>query len=139
MKLESFIPAKALNRTRFQDGDIEYQIEGEELTTHFSGHYTQLEVEYKLRALKEANELWKKFRKFPFPQILDGRRVTTEVRCGILGQAIYRAIVWCKPDDIDGDTQSELIYTIYECEDLWQLREIVQYYEPKHNPKSLCY
>lgn len=35
MKLESFIPAKALNRTRFQDGDIEYQIEGEELTTHF--------------------------------------------------------------------------------------------------------
>lgn len=72
--------------------------------------------------------------KFPFPQMLDGRRVTTEIQGGK-----FRAIVWCKESDIPDCPGAHLIYTILSCEDLWQLREIVQYYEPKHNPKSLCY
>lgn len=78
--------------------------------------------------------------KFPFPQMLDGRRVTTETR--IQGETvIYRAVVWCKISDLlEGESpESKLIYTIYECDDLWTLREIFQYHEPKHNPKSLCY
>lgn len=37
--------------------------------------------------------------KFPFPQTLDGRRVTTETR--IQGETvIYRAVVWCKISDL---------------------------------------
>ena len=69
--------------------------------------------------------------KFPFPQMLDGRRVTTEIDRGK-----FRAIVWCKESDGIG---TDMVYSVYECSDLWQLREIAQYYEPKHNPKSLCY
>lgn len=33
--------------------------------------------------------------KFPFPQMLDGRRVTTEIQGGK-----FRAIVWCKISDL---------------------------------------
>lgn len=140
MKFEQFATAKMVDRSFFQDGDFEYQIDGEELTMHFGGQYSIAEVEYKLAALREANSIFKKVRKFPFPKFVDGRRVTTETR--IQGETvIYRAVVWCKISDLlEGESpESKLIYTIYECDDLWRLREIFQYYEPKHNPKSLCY
>lgn len=139
MKFEQFATAKMVDRSFFQDGDFEYQIDGEELTMHFGGQYSIAEVEYKLAALREANSIFKKVRKFPFPKFVDGRPVTTELRFNALGNKIYLAIAWSKEGDRNWFPDCKQIYTIWESDDLWTLREIFQYQEPKHNPKSLCY
>ena len=51
--------------------------------------------------------------KFPFPQTLEGRRVTTEIQGGN-----FRAVVWCKESDILDCPGAHLIYTILSCDDL---------------------
>lgn len=107
------------------------------LVIDFQGHYEINELNCKLELLVEANFLFKKYSKFPFPKTVDGRHVTTEIRFNFAGKKTYRAIVWDK--EVTGIFNSPTIYTIWESDDLWTLREIFQYQEPKHNPKSLCY
>lgn len=142
MNLSKLIPESILARHAFSDwGDEEFQVQDGQLAISFSGHYDQRGVEYKLEILAEANKLFKKYSKFSLQAEIDGRKVTTELRFKFDGTKVYRAIVWEKDSDrLTGEMPgSQFIYTIFETDNLWDLREIAQLYDPKYNPKSLCY
>ena len=140
MRLECLVPVQMLSRHAYYDwGDEDFQIENGELTIDFNGKYTEGEVWWKLNILREANKLFKKYSKFPFPTQLDGRPMSTELRFNFEGKKTYRAIVWDKEGDLNFKIGSPMVYTIFETDDLWDLREIAMSYDPKYNPKSLCY
>lgn len=142
MNLSQLIPELILARHAFTDwGDQEFQVQDGQLTINFSGHYDQAEVEYKLEILQEANRLFKKYSRFTMQAEINGRKVTRELRFKFDGTKVYRAIILCKGSDYPEDEAitGKLIYTIFETENLWDLREIAMSYDQKYNPKSLCY
>ena len=68
--------------------------------------------------------------RFPFPCLINGRKVTTESFMHQDGQMRYRAITW----DAEG-----LIFEIWEHTDVWLLREIAQETSHKHCPMKRSY
>lgn len=56
-KLECFIGQSLASKAREDHSGNDYSTENGRMTVHVSGHYTQEELQQKLRELREANEL----------------------------------------------------------------------------------
>lgn len=90
-------------------------------------------------------ELIKSGYAFPFPQLIDGRRVTTELYVNVFGVQVYRMVVWMTQDEINtfcgrhDYPVGNFIYEIVESTDIWDIREMAQWSEKKHRAHSLCY
>lgn len=90
------------------------------------------------------HELIKAGHAFPFPQFIEGRRVTTELYVNVYGINIYRMVVWMTQDEVDSWCDrpypgGAFIHEIVETDNIWDLREMAQWSEKKHRAHSLCY
>lgn len=89
-------------------------------------------------------ELIKSGHAFPFPNFIDGRRVTTELYVNVYGVNIYRMVVWMTQEEVNDWGKrdypgGQFIHEIVETDDIWALREMAQWTEKKHRARSLCY